>query len=559
MKKIFLFLVLFFVNIWILSANKSENLKISETDFTPNCFEYYSEIPSNSFQESENFIYTSIYKDPIIFQWDYLLTTQFFSINKDNYNYTSDSITSFEHLNDDNENTFISIDTSKNSSITLDFWEYISDKNISLNFNYDAKFHAAEYQISADGEKYINIDDHDFSHYGFQYVRINFFRNVKTTRHEKITISELNFSHSRFDYVVKNIFPDKKIQIYASNKCKNNFSNTVYYSWLESNKDTKKIETYFEENPSLVENPENDSDDDGTLDKYDNCPIIYNPKQQDSNSNGIGDLCSDDDNDGIYGDKDNCVNTYNPDQKDINQNWVWDICEFDADKDGIFDGVDNCRNIINPDQTDTDKDNIWDACDNCSLYNPNQIDKNNNSIGDYCEATEKNLQENDDDQDKIINYKDNCRYISNNDQNDQDKDNIWDVCDNCPNIQNTKQIDKNENGIWDMCEDADNDGFIWYLDNCLHVTNVDQKDDNNNGIWNVCEDLDYDKIISINDNCPHKYNPDQSDVDNDNIWDKCDDTDDRFIESNKTLFIILFLIIVWIFGFWIVSMMKKLK
>jgi len=35
----------------------------------------------------------------------------------------------------------------------------------------------------------------------------------------------------------------------------------------------------------------NDSDDDGIRDDIDNCPLAYNPDQQDSDSNGVGDVC----------------------------------------------------------------------------------------------------------------------------------------------------------------------------------------------------------------------------------------------------------------------------
>ena len=558
MKNIISLFILIFLNICIVSADNSEKIKISETNFSANCFEYYSEIQANSFENNETFTYTSIYSQPILVQWDYLLPNKQFSINSKKYDYTSKQINNFEYVNDDNQNTFIEIDTSLEKNIVLDFWEFVSDKNIHLDLYYKAKYHAVSYEISADGEEYTSIDDHDFSHYGFQYVRLTFFKNVKTTVEEKIIIKELSFSNSQTSYIVQN-YTNEKIKIYAQNKCSENFSNITNKQTLSSNNNTKKISSYFEENPSLVENPENDSDHDGTLDQFDNCPIISNPNQQDSDSNGIWDLCADDDKDGIYWDKDNCVNTYNPDQKDINQNNIWDVCEFDADKDGIFDAVDNCRNIVNPNQYDSDQDNIWNVCDNCSLYNPNQRDKNNNGIWDHCEETEKHLEKNDDDADKIINYKDNCRYISNTNQLDSDKDNIWDVCDNCKNIQNKNQIDKNENWIWDMCEDSDNDWIDGYLDNCIHIGNADQADDNNNWIWNICEDSDYDKIIFLNDNCPYNYNPNQWDIDKDWIWDVCDESDERFMESNKTFFILLLLIIVWLFWFGIFSMMKKLK
>ena len=68
-----------------------------------------------------------------------------------------------------------------------------------------------------------------------------------------------------------------------------------------------------------------DSDNDGLIDGQDNCPTISNPGQEDSDNNGIGDVC---------------------DTTDI----------VDTDKDGVPDATDNCPVIPNADQIDTDND-----------------------------------------------------------------------------------------------------------------------------------------------------------------------------------------------------------
>gem|GEM_PF-1759583 len=58
-----------------------------------------------------------------------------------------------------------------------------------------------------------------------------------------------------------------------------------------------------------------DSDEDGLLDAYDNCPQDYNPGQEDGDTDGVGNAC------------DNCPAAPNPGQEDVNGNGVGDLCE----------------------------------------------------------------------------------------------------------------------------------------------------------------------------------------------------------------------------------------
>ena len=71
-----------------------------------------------------------------------------------------------------------------------------------------------------------------------------------------------------------------------------------------------------------------DSDGDGTDDGPDNCPLIANADQLDTDSDGTG-----------------------------------DACDTDDDGDGTDDGPDNCPLVSNADQLDTDSDGTGDACD----------------------------------------------------------------------------------------------------------------------------------------------------------------------------------------------------
>ncbi|BAX82387.1 thrombospondin type 3 repeat-containing protein [Labilibaculum antarcticum] len=106
-----------------------------------------------------------------------------------------------------------------------------------------------------------------------------------------------------------------------------------------------------------------DPDEDDILTSDDNCPLAYNPGQEDEDEDGEGDVCdSDIDDDDILNENDNCPFTPNSDQEDTDQDMIGDLCDPDMDGDGILNDEDNCPLTVNRNQKDYNSDGIGDAC-----------------------------------------------------------------------------------------------------------------------------------------------------------------------------------------------------
>ncbi len=106
-----------------------------------------------------------------------------------------------------------------------------------------------------------------------------------------------------------------------------------------------------------------DVDGDGLDNQDDNCPIVSNANQLDTDGDGVGNGCdADDDNDGIADVVDNCKLVSNPDQLNTDGDFTGDACDYNDDGDFYLDSEDNCPSVYN-DQNDCDGDGIGDACD----------------------------------------------------------------------------------------------------------------------------------------------------------------------------------------------------
>ena len=525
-------------------------------EFKPECYEYYDRVESFTIKKGQSYKLDINKSGFLLVQSGSIVPYTAISSQEK----VLDSFPPFSDMTDKNPRTFIELDSWEDKEFLLWFQKQIIAQEFEFIYDFDLKYHRFEFFISSDGERFQRVTKESIYDFSFSYFKVVFIPlNPGKEIRESIKLRELMFTSSRKQYAFTAI-DNTVLEVYNYYKCSwEELQPASIKKDIEISTDTPVVYATLRANPKYNTYTLFDKDNDWVEDSLDNCPNHYNPDQKDNNSDGKGNMCSDVDTDGYLGYEDICPYLYNPKQYDINSNGIGDACEFDKDKDGIYDSIDNCVSFSNPGQADADNDGIGNLCDNCKYYNPAQLDTNENGVWDTCDDKDTQFLENDDDKDGILNWSDNCRTVANQNQRDIDKDGVGDVCDNCKKIKNSKQTDKDKNGVGDICEDIDDDGYVGYLDNCMYVFNRDQIDSDNNGVGNSCEDMDRDGKIHVEDNCPYLYNPEQGDVDKDTIGDACDEVDDRVLESNKPIFILILLAVVLIFLFGIYRVVQKLK
>jgi len=255
----------------------------------------------------------------------------------------------------------------------------------------------------------------------------------------------------------------------------------------------------------------------------------------DGNDIFLSRMSADADADGITNNRDNCHQIYNPSQQNYDSDTMGDICDSDDDGEGILDIFDSCPQgaltWLSNNTTDHDSDGCKD-----SIEDDDDDNDAINDISDACTTGVLNWTSN-----GTTDYDtDGCK--DSNEDLDDDDDTVNDTADACPKGSlgwiSSPTTDHDGDGCLDSAEDSDddNDGIDDEYDTChqgdLNWTSSNQTDNDGDGCLDATEDLndDNDHYQDYDDSCPNGtvgwYSGSITDYDGDGCKDSDEDLDD---------------------------------
>ena len=397
-----LFLLFFLLFCSSVNAEEPSNLNKITDNFEKSCYEYSWKINVSALKDNllnwKNMSYKvslNSYEDLKIIQNDSLLPHKVLWNEKTYINYKNDFDINQVESNDNNKNTYISLDTLNEKEVIYELEKPIIANTFQFNIDYESNQSYIDLYISTDWKQFSKVWKTNISDFDLKFIKLKIECSKDMCIREKIKIKELNFIEDR-QLIVLNSFYDKDIEFFTKYNCDDSkyTSDAKYYDDYSISNKTQIINLDLNKNPDYNVYFTKDYDKDEIDDNKDNCPLVYNPEQIDTDASGQWDACSDKDRDWKIWEKDNCPTIYNPKQEDSDKNWIGDLCEIDTDLDQVFDSIDNCLTISNPNQEDDDNDTIWNACDNCKIkYNTDQSDVDKDKIWDLCDETDNRYME----------------------------------------------------------------------------------------------------------------------------------------------------------------------
>jgi len=242
-----------------------------------------------------------------------------------------------------------------------------------------------------------------------------------------------------------------------------------------------------------------DSDEDTVPDRYDNCTLVFNTLQIDTDSDGYGNACDADLNDDGF--------VSGRDFRLFKKVYLTDNAEADFNGDGFVDKEDEdiLRKMwgdnVGPSSyhkpSDTDGDSVIDKEDNCIfVFNTSQTDTDNDDYGNACDPDLNN--------DGFVSGRDfrlfKKVYLTENAEADFNGDGFVDKQDE-DILRKMWGDDVGPSAYNPTSGDSDGDTIPDGYDNCILAFNILQTDTDSDRYGNACDgDLNNDGIVNRLDN-----------------------------------------------------------